>query len=38
MAHVDEKTGPVIDYAFVPDPEFVHESTLENFRYTKDDI
>jgi Mycotoxin biosynthesis protein UstYa len=38
MAHVDEKTGRVIDYGFVPDPEFVHEFTPENFHHTKDDM
>jgi hypothetical protein len=38
MAHVDEETGRVVDYGFVPDPQLVHEFTPEGFHYTRDDM
>ena len=37
MAHVDEETGRV-GYGFVPDPEFVHDSTPEGIHHTRDDM
>jgi hypothetical protein len=38
MAHVDEETGSVVDYGFVPDRQLVHEFTPEGFYYTRDDM
>jgi hypothetical protein len=38
MAHVDEETGCVVGYGFVPDPEFVHEFTPQGIHHTRDDM